>query len=510
MTKDLTIFRTMQVLMALTMTAALLQLTGCSIEDIEPRRTGAIYVTLDAGDSANVVPVSGARIRIDGQETPRLTPALITGLDVGSHRISAFKPGYVDTSVSVDVMFNSADTVRLKTAMATDGAIDLVGAPEGTVLLVNHLPVDTVPVTPDSPTLFPNIGIGTFEVSAYLPGHATELPAKWTVQTSPGSVVPLSPVFTPLDEGTNVGDLAPSFNLRSDWGNDYGIQNQRGQVCLVTFFFYNCSACLEEFPYIASTYRDPRYAGKIQFFGVDFIDSYVSLCRFRTEHEALGITFPLLHDPHQTVKAAYNVFNNPANFIVDATGRTRLVRGGISEAMLRQTLDDALSAASGPTISFVMRDTLITYDDVTRSQYHEFYGTVVNLLNIPRTLVYTVTPVSFPDTSRQMSVCTHVTCYGPRSGVYVLNESYDPAMVDTAAGVIVYNMKTYWQDGVGTLDTASFYGDYVMDISVYPADNASEQITHRLRLHDAAANPPFAVRSRPLSFAAPLERKPTY
>jgi peroxiredoxin len=463
-----------------------LQFNGCTIREEEPLRTGSAYVTLAIRDSVSETLVTGARIRVDGVATTRLSPALISGLDIGNHTISAFKPGYVDTSASVEVSLNAIDTVRLETTPATDGALDLVGAPDGTILLINNLPVDTVPVSVDYPTLFPNIGIGIFEASAYLPGHATELPAKWTVELSPGNPVSLSPIFAPLTEGTEIGNVAPPFLLQSDWGSKYGIQDYRGKVCLVTFFFYNCSACLEEFPYIAEAYRDPRYAGKVQFFGVDFIDSYSTLCRFRPEHDALGIEFPLLNDQRQTVKAAYNVYNNPANFIVDATGRVRLVRGGISEAMLRQTLDEALNSASGPTFSFVMRDTLITYDDRTRGEYHEFYGVVTNQLTMSRTLVYTVEPVSFPDTSRHVSICTYQTCYASHPAPYILNQRYEPMQVDSAAGVIVYNMKNYWQDSTATVDTASFYGDYTFDFSVNPADNPDERITYRLHLQDNA------------------------
>lgn len=471
-----------------------LGLAGCDIQKTEPQHTGSLYITLSVGDSTADTLISGARIRVDGAQTIRLTPAVISNLPIGSHTISVYKPGFVDTSVTHEVRLNWTDTVAVQTVRATDGAINLVGAPDGTVLLINNLPVDTVPVSTENPTLFQNIGVGTFEVSAYLPGHATELPAKWTIQVSPGGTVSLAPVFVAAPEGVDIGDLAPSFQLTSDWGSSYGLQEYRGKVCLVTFFFYDCSACMEEFPYIASMYRDPRYAGKLQFLGVDFTDSYSRFSQFRADHDALGVTFPLLHDdPRQTVKNAYNIFACPANVIVDATGRVKLVQGGISEALLHQTVNDALEAADAPTFSFAMRDTLITY--TVRDQYYKFHGVTTNLLNAPRTFIYQVEPVVYPDTSRQTSICTWFTCYRSQSGAFAQSESYSPMQVDTGVGFIVYNMKNYWQDSVATLDTASFFGDYILDVTMYPVDNTGERVTNRLHLHDG--NPSAPDRNNP-------------
>ncbi|HEY3294291.1 MAG TPA: TlpA disulfide reductase family protein [bacterium] len=486
--------------------ALTLVLAGCSIQKTEPQRTGSLYVTLNSGDTL----LTGARIRVDGNQTTRLTPALITGLSVGTHHIAAFRPGYVDSTFSVDVVFNATDTLALQTVPASDGSIRLDGDAAflaGTVLLVNNIPVDTIPVSLEDPTLFPNIGIGTFEVSAYKPGYATELPSRWTVQLASGSTVTLSPVFTAVAEGPNVGDLAPSFKLRSDWGTtQYGLQDFRGQVCLVSFFFYECSACAEEFPYIASMYRDVRYAGKLQFFGIDFTDPYSRFVQYRDDHDAFGITFPLVHDPRMTVKNAYNVFNCPANYIVDPTGRIHLIQGSIPEPVLHQSVDELLRLADAPTYSFGIRDTLQSYA-VDTVDFRFGGATMTNLLAASRTFLYTITPLSFvdADTGRYISLCTWHTCYQTRTGVYLQPESYSPLQVDTAVAVTVSRWVKTWVDGTPVDSIIGFHGDYTFDLSVHPSDNPREVTTYRLRLHDAAGSPLLVAEPRPGHTPAPFD-----
>jgi peroxiredoxin len=492
-------FRTAAIWIAL----GILGFAGCDIQKTEPVRTGSLHVLFTVDDTL----ITGARISLDGRQTTRLTPATLSGLSIGAHRVSVFKPGFVDTALTVDISAVGVDTAQLQSVRVRDGGINLIGAPTGTVLLVNNLPVDTVPVSADNPTLFPAIGTGTFEVSAYLPGYTTELPAKWTVQIQPGTVVPISPVFIAGTVGVDVGDIAPLFSLPSDWDSTYyGIQDYRGHVCLVNFFFYNCIACAEEFPYIAALYNDPQYAGRIQFFGVDFLDSYSRFAQYREDHSAFGITFPLLHDDaQQSVKNAYDVHNCPTSYIVDVTGRIRLIQeGSIPEALLRQTIDDALNTASAPTFDFVMDDTLITYS--RRDSSYEFFGVVTNHLNATRSFIHRVTPVAFADTARLTSLCTGINCYLPQQGTYSYNADYQPSDHDIVS-LTIYNMVN---DSLGGQNTDSIRGDYSVDLTVYPSDNAGERITRRIYLRDGnpgsiIEHPPF-IRPTALSFEHPVVR----
>jgi peroxiredoxin len=460
--------------------AAALWLAGCSIEKTPLPQSGSISVTYSFGTNA----VTGARISLDGHMTARTTPAVLTGVPTGTHDVGVFFPGYVDTSVSVLVSVNQTVEATLVATPAEGGNLTVQAAPDGTILLMNNVPIDTVPVEIESPTLFRNLGVGTFRFSAYLPGSATELPAQWSITLSPHVTSTLAPVFTPVPTGANEGDLAPVFELPSDWDSSmYRLQDYRGRVTLVTFFFYNCSACVEEFPYIAAMYRDPAYEGKIEFLGVDFADDYHTLANYREDHPSLGITFPLLHDRSQAVRQAYGILSCPANFIVDQTGRIRLIEQSIPEAELRQTVNQLLDIASAPTFGMRMRDTLITYTD--GSVPHEFVGVISNLLNGPRSVSVTLTPVVCPDSTRRFSMCVGDQCVAPAFGPMQFNTTMNPLRSDTVK-FDLYNEIDVWDSTyeIYLPEYKEFVGDYVLDVSATPSDNAAGRADFRLHLHD--------------------------
>jgi peroxiredoxin len=456
---------------------------GCEIEETKPVESGSAAVTLTDTSGAIII---GAHIRVDGRDTPRYTPAVLNDLPVGVHSIGAFKPGYADTAISVEVRLNEMTVADLSTMPIEGGSIDLIGAPEGTILLLNNVPAGVVPAAAEFPTLFERLGVGVYRASAYLPGHATEFPAQWTVQLAAGATVPLTPLFVPMTTSADVGGLAPAFELPCDWDSSlYRLQDYRGQVVLVTFFFSNCTACIEELPYIAALYEDPAVAGKVQFLGVDFVDSHAAFARFREEHPTLGITFPLLRDARQTVRADYGVPICPANVIVDAGGRVRLHTGGISEPLLRQTVFQLLEQAGGPTFAFTMRDTLVTFTD--GNQTFTFRGRLENLLDVPRTFVFNLTPIVCPDTARQFSICSYQGCYAPRSGSITQPESYDARQVDTLMAFDIYNRISDWSLGFPMPMDSAIVGDYVLRAAIYPADNAGERVEYDLRLDDLRA-----------------------
>ena len=457
---------------------------GCEIEETPPLAVGSVSVSLVDTDG-NAIP--GALIRIDGRDTPRFTPALLNNISVGSHIVGAFKPGYIDTALSVEIRLNETTVAELVTDSAEGGSIDLVNAPDGTVLLLNNIPVGTVPASWSQPTLFERLGMGIYRATAYLPGYATELPAEWSVQLSAAAAVSLLPLFASVETGAETGNLAPAFELPCDWDSSfYRLQDYRGQVVLISFFFVNCSACMEELPYIAEIYEAPEFSGKVQFFGIDFVDSYPVFARFRNEHPTFNITFPLLRDGRQQVRQAYAVSTCPKNFIIDATGRVRTVTGSISEPQLRQTLSQLLAQAGGPTFRFSMHDTLITYNNGNQS--FNFLGRLDNLLEAQRTFMISLNPIQFPDTGRFISICTYNGCAAPISGTYILQENYAPLQSDTLLSFDIYNQVSDWSLGFPMPVDSPITGDYVMQAMIYPADNTSERVVYNLHLDDTRAS----------------------
>jgi peroxiredoxin len=470
-------------LLALLLVAAF---AGCQIQKTETAASGSAYVMLRDSSAADSL-LSGARIRLDGRETLRQTPALLKNLSVGEHRIGAFKPGYNEVELHVTVHADAVDSAALRTAPVADGGyIFVADAPNGTVLLLNGLPVGAVPVSGPDARRFGPFAIGTFRASVFLPGFITEAPSSWRVSLTSGVTDTLRPVFSAGSVGPQVGNLAPDFALPSDWDTSrIRLSDHRGQVTLVSFFFYNCSACIEEFPYIAAAYehyQSTEYADQVRFIGVDFVDTYSMFARFREDHPALGITFPLLFDQAGLGAGnAYGVTTCPANFLIDRTGRIQLVTGSIPEAQLYQTIDGLLETDELPTFRFEMADTLIHYSNGMEMQ--NFVGTVHNLLNADQALVLRIAPLSFPDADRTLGTCIGDVCYAPSPGAQSLTAVLSPLVTDSVHITFYTNIT----DSSGIPVDSALHGSYTLAVTVYPEAEPEDSVNCRLRLVPAAS-----------------------
>jgi peroxiredoxin len=313
---------------------AALLLIGCAVEESNLGVTGHIQISLS--DSAGVT-ISGAEIYLDGHVQAQHAPATITA-DVGDHVLRLTLPGYLDATDTVEVRFNQTTVAALQTGFAPTGAIQLANAPDGTTLLLNSLPIGVVP-----PTTF-SIGVGNYVVSAYLAGHATDLPARWSRPVTAGDTVTLAPTFTLVPVGAHPDSLVPPFALYDDRDSTLlRLADYRGRVCVVTFFYYYCAPCLAEFPYIQATYATAEFAGRVEFFGVDSQDPWSLFARYRQDHPTLGLTFPLVFDPGMFTTHDFDVRVHPANFVIDKTGRIRYRFGQITESVLRDAIDALLA-----------------------------------------------------------------------------------------------------------------------------------------------------------------------
>lgn len=325
-------------LLALALVALLLVAIGCSIEESDQGVSGSVYVSLADTSGA---PIERAAIWVDGQATSRLTPATISGLSTGRHVVTVVRPDVYDASDTVEIAFQDTARLALTTTFKPLGPVELVSAPDSTVLVLNNFPSGTTPPA----VLY--VGIGSYIASLYLPGHATDLPAQWTLTVTQDDTVHIPANFTALESGSEVGRLAPVFALADDLDSTiYRLQDYRGKVLLLTFFYSDCAPCVAEMPYIQNVYEDPQYAGQIEFFGIDPQDPYFVFSQFRIiRHPELGLTFPLLYALQRGVREAYNVIPFPTNIFIDQTGRVRYREAGVDEELLRNRIETMLAEA---------------------------------------------------------------------------------------------------------------------------------------------------------------------
>jgi peroxiredoxin len=314
--------------------------SSCDIEETktETANIGMIFVTAITESGS---PIEGAAISLDGIAQNKSTPDTIDNVSAGQHEVSVFKIGYVQASLAVNVVADQMANAEISLTVAHDGTIILQNAPEGIVLLLNGFPYDVTSALNE----FVDMGFGNFDVSAYLPGLATDLPARWRAELSEANpIVTLTPTFTEVEAGSEVASLASDFLLPSlEDSSLYGLSNYRGKVVLVTFYFNNCAPCLIEFPHIQDAWEDPDFSGQFQVLAVNGQDPWTIFVMYPTLHPELGLTFPLLHDVTQQVRASdYNVTSHPANFLIDQTGVIRYRWGSISKELLYDAIQNLL------------------------------------------------------------------------------------------------------------------------------------------------------------------------
>ena len=128
--------------------------------------------------------------------------------------------------------------------------------------------------------------------------------------------------------GLCIGDEAPDFTLRDQFGQDVRLGDFRGRkaVALMFFPFAFSGVCTGEL----SGVRD-RLADFLSFDTEVLAISCDAVYSLRSFAEAEGLNFPLLSDywPHGQVSSAYEVFDatkgapRRSSYVVDREGRLR-------------------------------------------------------------------------------------------------------------------------------------------------------------------------------------------
>jgi cytochrome c biogenesis protein CcdA/thiol-disulfide isomerase/thioredoxin len=127
---------------------------------------------------------------------------------------------------------------------------------------------------------------------------------------------------------------APEFTGTQQWFNTPGgrplsLAGLRGQVVLVDFWTYTCINCIRTLPYLEAWYRKYHRDG--------FTVVGVHTPEFPFEKEASnvqraigddGLTYPVAQDNDYATWTAYHNQYWPADYLIDADGRVRLVHFG--------------------------------------------------------------------------------------------------------------------------------------------------------------------------------------
>ena len=118
------------------------------------------------------------------------------------------------------------------------------------------------------------------------------------------------------------GFPAPDFRLRDMHGKAVSLSDFKGKVVLLNFWATWCGPCRVEMPAMEALYRSMQSKGlEIVAVSVDQQGTAVT----RPFQEAMGLTFPILHDQDYEVGLIYGARTLPMTFAIDRRGIIRQV-----------------------------------------------------------------------------------------------------------------------------------------------------------------------------------------
>ncbi len=118
----------------------------------------------------------------------------------------------------------------------------------------------------------------------------------------------------------SMGSVSPSFQLLDLKGNQISLSDYNGKVVLLNFWATWCAPCRVEMPAMESLYQDLHQDGlEVLAISIDPQGMVVT----RPFQEAMGLTFPILHDSDYRVGAAYGARTLPMTYLIDRKGIIR-------------------------------------------------------------------------------------------------------------------------------------------------------------------------------------------
>lgn len=116
--------------------------------------------------------------------------------------------------------------------------------------------------------------------------------------------------------------VAPDFVLPDLQGQAVRLSNFRGKVVILNVWTTWCPPCREEMPSIERLYQHIGRDGRFVLLAVSEDEGGRKVVAPFVKE--LGLTFPVLLDPHQQVAMRYGVTGFPETFVIDRSGRVRV------------------------------------------------------------------------------------------------------------------------------------------------------------------------------------------
>jgi len=158
--------------------------------------------------------------------------------------------------------------------------------------------------------------------------HFKSLPSFYNIKTyEPVEVVPL------LTNGT----VAPRWRLPSNKDDTLALNNFRGKIILIDFFYKSCQPCMSLIPHLVSLYNKYK-SNNFIIIGIDPVDKDSK--EFREFIKRKDINYPILFADKDIAKL-YKVSCYPTTYVIDKEGIIRFSLSGYNysiESVLEQLI----------------------------------------------------------------------------------------------------------------------------------------------------------------------------
>lgn len=140
--------------------------------------------------------------------------------------------------------------------------------------------------------------------------------------------------------GTQIGNLAPNFELLSLDGNKVQLSDYRGKKVLLNFWATWCPPCRVEMPHMEKFYND--YKDKdVVVLAVNLTHTEKSVTDVPIFVQDFGLTFPVVMDDNGGTSDVYQVVAYPTSYMIDSNGIIReKFQGAINYDIMKKSVSN--------------------------------------------------------------------------------------------------------------------------------------------------------------------------
>ncbi|ATP39102.1 thiol-disulfide oxidoreductase [Solibacillus sp. R5-41] len=139
--------------------------------------------------------------------------------------------------------------------------------------------------------------------------------------------------------GTEKGQLAPDFTLRTLDGEKMTLSDLRGKRVVLNFWATWCPPCEAEMPHMQKYYEKYAKEDNVEIVGVNLTYEREKVERVEQFVESYNITFPILLEPDASVAKKYKFVTIPATFMIDTEGKIqKQISGPLDLDTLRENV----------------------------------------------------------------------------------------------------------------------------------------------------------------------------